>query len=154
MPSELIKVTGGIGKDTRIIVRDWPDRQAPFRVRSADDRGRTLHAVGWGNFDPDCVLGTLDLHVSDHDPLMIVGNGYSGEVIEKNRPYVLASLVLCAQAIARELHEQLSVGNGCLMWQLDFRQFGEIRRRFDYFEVVGKRRSRLLPGKRYLRWCP
>jgi hypothetical protein len=149
-----IEVIGSAEQNTRIVVRDWPDPQATFRVRSAGDRGRTLQAIGWGNFDPDCLLGHLTLHVENRDPLMITAHHFSDNVITVNRPYVLARLVLCAQAVATRLSDELNVGNGCLLWQLQHRQFGDIRKKFDYFEVVGKRHARLWPGKRYLRWCP
>ncbi|HEV2998780.1 MAG TPA: hypothetical protein VGX16_06695 [Solirubrobacteraceae bacterium] len=138
--------------ETHISVRDWPDARAPWRVRSADKRGRELEIAGYSNFK-DQLVGRLTLHVDGRKPLMITRYSFEEHLITFARPEVLGQLVLCAQAIATRLHEDLKVGNGSLMWEMEGRQLAEISKRFPQFGVL-PRRKRFRRGKRYLVWRP
>jgi hypothetical protein len=138
--------------ETQILVKDWPDARAPWRVRSTDRRGRELEIEGYSNFQ-QLVVGRLVLHVDGRKPLLIKRYGFEDHLIVSERPEVLGQLVLCARAVATRLYEDLDVGNGCLMWQLESNRLAETSRRFPQFEVVPRRR-RLRPGKRYLVWRP
>jgi hypothetical protein len=139
--------------ETEILVKDWPDTRAPWKVSSTDRRGRELKIEGYSNFEQR-VVGHLMLHVpKDRKPLLITGYSFEDHLIEYDRPEVLGELVLCARAVATRLYEDLEVGNGCLLWQLESRRLAEISRRFPQFEPV-PRRKRPRPGKRYLLWRP
>lgn len=138
------------GKDTRIEVSERPDPRAPWRVNSADRRGRELEITGYNNFDQR-VVGRLTLHVDDKKPLLITKYRFEDHLLVSERPDVLGQLVLCARSIATKLHEKLHVGNGCLMWQLDNARLDAIRPYFPDFEPISKRRP-LKRGQRYLLW--
>lgn len=138
--------------ETNILVSDWPDARAPWRVRTSDRRGRELEIEGYSNFK-QMPVARLVLHVNGRKPLMITGYSFERDLITSDRPEVLGQLVLCARAVATRLFEDLGVGNGCLMWQLESQRIAAISRRFPQFEPL-PRRKRLKPGKRYLIWRP
>lgn len=148
-----IQVSEPRRNETEITVKDWPDTRAPWRVSSTGKRGRELQIEGYSNFE-QCVVGHLMLHVPKHrKPLLITGYSFEDNLIEYDRPEVLGELVLCARAVATRLYEDLEIGDGCLLWQLDSRRLAGISRRFPQFEPVPARK-RLRPGKRYLLWRP
>jgi hypothetical protein len=148
-PIEVFKPRHG---ETQILVKDWPDARAPWRVRSADQRGRRLEIEGWSNFQ-QIVVGRLALHVQERKPLVITGYSFEDGLLVTEQPEVLGQLVLCACAVATALLDDLGVGDGCVLWQLEAKQVTEISKQFPQFEAVPRRR-RLRPGKRYLRWRP
>jgi hypothetical protein len=150
--SQPIQVSERRKDKTEIFVKDWPDARAPWRVRSTDRRGRELEIEGYSNFK-QLVVGHLMLHVNGRKPLTITGYSFEDHLIEYDRPEVLGELVLCARAVATRLYEDLKVGNGCLLWQLESKRLTEISRRFPQFEAI-PRRKRPRPGKRYLLWRP
>ena len=149
-PIEVFKPRDG---ETRIVVKDWPDARSPWRVRSTDQRGRELEIEGWSNFR-QAVVGRLALHVDGRKPLLVI-TGYSFEdgLLATEQPEVLGQLVLCARAVAVRLYEDVGIGDGCVLWQLESRQVTEISKHFPQFEALPRRR-RLRPGKRYLLWRP
>ncbi len=149
--SEPIEVFKNREQDTQIRVRDWPDVRAPWRVRSVDRRGRELQIEGWLNFEPQTVAGRLTLHVDGREPLTILRHEFEDDLVASLRPEVLGQLVLCARAIATSLRDDLGVGDGCLLWQLESTQIREISRRFPQFEALPRHR-RPRPRKRYLIW--
>jgi hypothetical protein len=136
--------------DTRILVSEWPDTNAPWRVSSSDHRGRELEISGYSNFS-NRVVGHLTLHLDGRKPLLITSYRFEDHLVEADRPEVLYELVLCAREIAKHLHNVLDVGTGALMWQVESKSLPELSRRFKRFETV-PRRKRLRPGKRYLIW--
>jgi len=150
--SEPIQVSEPRKGETHIRVKDWPDARAPWRVRTTNRRGRELEIEGYSNFK-QLLVGHLVLHVGGRKPVMITEYGFESHLLTADRPEVLAQLVLCARAIATRLYDDLGVGNGCLLWQLESKRVTEISKRFPRFEPV-PRRKRPRPGKRYLLWRP
>lgn len=84
---------------------------------------------------------------------MIVSYRLVDTLIEDERPDVLGAMVGCAQDVAIQLQAKLSIGNGCLEWQLEGPQIARMQALFPTFEVVRKRQG-LRRGTRYLRRCP
>jgi hypothetical protein len=138
--------------ETHVLVKDWPDARAPWRVQTEGQRGRELTIEGYSNFK-QLVVGRLVLHIAGRKPVMITGYSFEEHLLTTDRPEVLGQLVLCARAVVTRLHEDLGVGNGCLLWQLESKRIAEISRRFPSFEAL-PRRKRPRPGKRYLLWRP
>jgi hypothetical protein len=151
--SQPIHVAGRSGRSTRIVVRDWPESRAPWRVATVDDRGRVLEVVGWHRFVTDQSVGQLELHVESRRALLITRYMLADTLINEERLVVLGALLVCAQDVATQLRTNLSVGTGCLEWQLDSDQVENIRRLFPGFSTTPKL-HRLKRGKRYLRKCP
>jgi hypothetical protein len=151
--SKSIEVLGGRKKDTRIVVRDWPDSRSPWRARSVDQRGRELAIEGYSNFE-QVVVANMVLHVEDRKPLMVVGYTFEPRLVVADRPEVLAQLLLCARAIATRLDQDLGVGNGCLLWQIDSHQLAELSKRYSWLSPVPKHRRPRRRGKRFLLWKP
>ncbi len=148
-PIEVFKPRNG---ETGIVVKDWPDAKSPWRVHSSGQRGRGLEIEGWSNFQ-QVVVGRLALHVDERKPLLITGYSFDDGLLATEQPEVLGQLVLCARAVAIRLFDDLEVGDGCLLWQMESKQVAEISKHFPQFEAIPKRR-RLRPGKRYLLWRP
>jgi len=153
--SKPIEVFGGSGKETRIVVRNWPDTRSEtlWKVGTLDARGRHLQVEGWHRFEEAQPVGSLFLHVPERGALMIATYGLVDTLIEDERPAVLGAMVGCAQDIAVELEAKLNVGNGCLEWQLEESQIGRMYALFPTFDVFRKREG-LRRGSRYLRRCP
>jgi hypothetical protein len=144
----------GSGKRTRISVTDWPDRHGPWRVATADDRGRQLEVVfGWHNFLVDQSVGHMVLHITSRNALLITDYRLSSSLLDGDRTEALGAMVLCSQAIAGRL-QVIGVGNGCLDWQFDDHLQDDVYRLFSGFRSAQKRRGRRSRGKQYARWSP
>jgi hypothetical protein len=152
--SKPIEVFGGPSKETRIIVRNWPNAlsETLWRVGTVDPRGRHLQVEGWHRFEKAQVVGSLALHVESREPLIITSYWLVDTLIEDERPAVLGALIGCAQDVAAELHTKLGVGNGCLEWQLDESKIPQIHALFPSFEIIRKRKG-IRRGSGYLRRC-
>jgi hypothetical protein len=148
-----ITVVGGQDKETRIVVRDWPDPRAPWRVRSTDQRGRELAIEGYSNFE-QAVVASLVLHVEDRRPLLVREYAFEDRLVEADRPEVLGQLLLCARAVATRLHQNLEVGNGCLLWEVESGQLAELSRQYSWLAPVPRHRRPRRRGKRFLLWKP
>jgi hypothetical protein len=148
-----IDVSGGQSKETRIVVRDWPDPRAPWRVQSTDQRGRELAIEGYSNFE-QAVVARLALHVGDRKPLLVRDHLFEERLVNADRPEVLGQLLLCARAVATRLHHELGVGNGCLLWQVESGQLAELSQRYSWFTTVPRHRKPHRRGKRFLIWKP
>lgn len=135
------------GKRTKITVRDWPSRDADWRVSTTADDGRELRVLGWSLWKDDQHVGTLTLHVSTRRALLIRDRWLADTLLASDRVDALAAMVACAEQIAVQLKTS-GIGNGCLEWQLDERDFDFIQRLFKDYEP---RKRSLRRGKRYLR---
>ena len=135
------------GKRTTITVREWPSQDADWRVSTTADDGRELQVLGWSQWKDDQHVGTLTLHLSKRKALLIRDRWLAGTLLVSDRADALAAMVACAEQIAVELKAK-GVGNGCLEWQLDQRDFDYIQRLFKDYEP---RKHSLRRGKRYLR---
>ncbi|HTZ87413.1 MAG TPA: hypothetical protein VMB05_12170 [Solirubrobacteraceae bacterium] len=138
------------GRRTKITVRDWPSERADWRVSSEKD-GRKLRVHGWSNLKPDQPVGELKLHVT-RKSLLITGRWVADTLLTNEQPYVLATMVVCAEQIVVELR-QAGVGNGCLEWQLEPGDVEYIQRLFKDYEPSDAAKRTLKRGKRYLRKC-
>lgn len=126
-----------------------------WRVDTADQRGRTLQVVGWHRFQRDVCVGTMQLHIDDRKSLMIVGYELTDTLIRDERPDALGAMLLCTQQIATRLKEELSVGDGCVEWQLDHKRIDAVHKLFPDFDRTNKPLKQLQRrGCRYLRKCP
>jgi hypothetical protein len=148
-----IHVSGSSATTTEIVVRDWPDKQASWCVATSTRKGRVLHVVGWHRWAEGQVVGRLELHVHDQRSLLITRYSLVEDLIENERVEVLGALVVCAQEIALVLHNDLSLGDGCLEWQLDHSKVDAIQHLFPGFCSAPKRNP-TRPGQRHLRKCP
>jgi hypothetical protein len=144
--SDAIHVSVG-GRRTKITVRDWPNKDADWRVSTATDDGREIQVLGWSQWKHDQHVGTLTLHVSARKALLIRDRWLADTLVVSDRADALAAMVACAEQIAVRLKAS-GIGNGCLEWQLDQRDFDYIQRLFRDYEP---RKRSLHRGKRYLR---
>lgn len=135
------------------MVRDWPDREADWRVKTTSQDGRQLSVVGWHSFSPEVPVGRMNLHVSQRRALLIVGYALVDTLVSGDRADALGALVACAAAIAQRLKADLNIGNGCLEWQLEPGRMAAIQQAFPNFKPTRKRNP-LKRGKRYLRLDP
>lgn len=148
-PIEVFKRAGG---ETRIVVKDYPSSQAALRVFSADDRGRRLEAVGWNNFKQTRVLGHIELHVDAKKPLMVARYGFEEHTLETEMDEVLGRLLVCAETIARLLHEKLEIDAGWVDWQVPERNLPAIHALYGRYAPTTARKD-IERGARCLRFC-
>ena len=137
--------------DTQIVVRDYPNVHAHLRVRSADDRGRRLEALGWSNFEQTRVLGHVELHLDGKKPIMVVRYGFEEHTLETEMDEILGRLLVCVETIAEWLHEKLGIDAGYVDWQIPERRLPAIRLLYGRYEPT-KARNDLERGTKCLRY--
>jgi hypothetical protein len=133
------------GKRTQITVRDWPSKEADWRVSTGTVDGRKLQVFGWSDWKDDQLVGSLTLHIDK--AIMITGRWLSDTLLRTEQPHALATMVACAEQITVRLYQQ-RVGNGCLEWELEHQDVDYVQRLFSDYHP---RKRRLRRGKRYLR---
>lgn len=109
--------------------------------------------MGYHRFQTNQPVGSIQLHVTSRRPLLVTEYALADTLISGDRAEVLGDLILCAEAVARQLHQSRKIGNGCLEWQLDPGPYEGVCRLFPDFKPARKRNP-LKRGKKYLRSCP